>query len=139
GRQVAHLTRLVEDLLDVARINQGKIVLQSEPLDLRAVITHAVETARPFIDMRRHHLHTVVPDMPVVLRGDFARLSQVVANLLNNAAKYTDEGGTIELALALRQGEAVISVRDNGVGIDAELLPNIFELFEQGKRSLDRS
>ena len=139
GRQVAHLTRLVEDLLDVARINQGKIALQSEKLDLRAVVAHAVETAKPFIDSRRHQLHTAIPDTPIVLRGDFARLSQVVANLLNNAAKYTDEGGSIELALTLRQGEAVVSVRDNGVGIDAELLPNIFELFEQGKRSLDRS
>ncbi|MEO8312128.1 MAG: response regulator [Caldimonas sp.] len=139
GRQVAHLTRLVEDLLDVARINQGKIALQSEKLDLRAVIAHAVETAKPFLDSGRHHLRTSIPETPVVLRGDFARLSQVVANLLNNAAKYTDEGGSIELELSLRQGQAVVSVRDNGVGIDAELLPNIFELFEQGKRSLDRS
>ncbi|HSC64013.1 MAG TPA: response regulator [Caldimonas sp.] len=139
GRQVAHLTRLVEDLLDVARINQGKIALQTEPLDLRDVVAHAIETAKPFIDSRRHQLHTTLPDAPVVLRGDFARLSQVIANLLNNAAKYTDEGGSIELALTLRPGQAVVSVRDNGVGIDAELLPNIFELFEQGKRSLDRS
>ena len=139
GRQVAHLTRLVEDLLDVARINQGKIALQIEALDLRSVIAHAVETARPFIDSRRHQLHTSIPDTPVAMRGDFARLSQVIANLLNNAAKYTDEGGSIELALDLRRGQAEISVRDNGVGIDAELLPNIFDLFEQGKRSLDRS
>jgi len=139
GRQVAHLTRLVEDLLDVARINQGKIALQTEPLDLRAVVAHAIETAKPFLDSRRHQLRTTVPDAPVALRGDFARLSQVVANLLNNAGKYTDEGGSIELALTLRQGQAQISVRDNGVGIEAELLPNIFELFEQGKRSLDRS
>jgi len=139
GRQVAHLTRLVEDLLDVARINQGKIALQTESLDLRDVVAHAIETAKPFLDSRRHHLHAAVPDAPVVLRGDFARLSQVIANLLNNAAKYTDEGGSIEVSLALGQGQAVITVRDNGVGIDAELLPNIFELFEQGKRSLDRS
>jgi len=139
GRQIAHLTRLVEDLLDVARISQGKIALQTEPLDLRDVVAHAIETAKPFLDSRRHQLRTAVPDAPVALRGDFARLSQVIANLLNNAAKYTDEGGTIEVALTLRPGQAVISVRDNGVGIDAELLPNIFELFEQGKRSLDRS
>jgi len=139
GRQVAHLTRLVEDLLDVARINQGKIALQTEPLDLRDVVEHAIETAKPFIDSRRHQLHAALPDAPVLLRGDFARLSQVVANLLNNAAKYTDEGGAIDVALTLGQGQAVITVRDNGVGIDAELLPNIFELFEQGKRSLDRS
>jgi signal transduction histidine kinase len=140
GRQVTQLTRLVEDLLDVARINQGKIALQIEPLDLRAVISHATETARPYIEGRRHLLTTRVPDTPVMLRGDFTRLSQVVANLLNNAAKYTEEGGAIELSLTLPpQGQAVVTVADNGMGIDGELLPNVFELFEQGKRSLDRS
>jgi signal transduction histidine kinase/DNA-binding response OmpR family regulator len=140
GRQVNHLTRLVEDLLDVARINQGKIALQMEALDLRTVLAHAVETVRPFIESRRHQLSKDIPDAPVMLRGDFARLSQVVANLLNNAAKYTEEGGLIELTLSVhRQGEAVISVRDDGIGIDGELLPNVFELFEQGKQSLDRS
>jgi signal transduction histidine kinase/DNA-binding response OmpR family regulator len=140
GRQVAQLTRLVEDLLDVARISQGKIALQTEPLDLRSVIAQAVETARPFIEGRRHRLTTAIPEAPVMLRGDFARLSQVVSNLLNNAAKYTDEGGLIELSLvAPPDGHAVIAVRDNGMGIDPDLLPNVFELFEQGKRSLDRS
>jgi signal transduction histidine kinase len=140
GRQVNHLTRLVEDLLDVARINQGKIALQMEPLDLRAVLAHGLETVRPFIESRRHHLTKDVPDVPVMLRGDFARLSQVVANLLNNAAKYTEEGGTIELSLTVpAQGQAVIAVRDDGIGMDGDLLPNVFELFEQGKQSLDRS
>ncbi len=140
GRQVVHLTRLVEDLLDVARINQGKIALQLESLDLRAVLAHAVETVRPFIESRRHHLNKDVPDVPVMLRGDFARLSQVVANLLNNAAKYTEEGGSIELTLTLpSEGRALITVRDNGMGIDSDLLPNVFEMFEQGKQSLDRS
>jgi signal transduction histidine kinase/DNA-binding response OmpR family regulator len=139
-RQVTQLTRLVEDLLDVARINEGKIALQVEPLDMRAVIAHATETARPFIEARRHRLTSAVPDTAVMLRGDFARLSQVVANLLNNAAKYTDEGGLIELALTLpSQGEALITVRDDGMGIEDELLPNVFDLFEQGTRSLDRS
>jgi signal transduction histidine kinase/ActR/RegA family two-component response regulator len=140
ARQVTQLTRLVEDLLDVARINQGKIALQIEPLDLRAVIAHATETARPFIEGRRHQLRSSIPDAAIMMRGDFARLSQVVANLLNNAAKYTEEGGLIELALSLpAQGQAVVSVRDNGMGIERELLPNVFELFEQGQRSLDRS
>jgi signal transduction histidine kinase len=140
GRQVNHLTRLVEDLLDVARINQGKIALQMESLDLRAVLAHGLETVRPFIESRRHHLVRDIPDVPVMLRGDFARLSQVVANLLNNAAKYTEEGGSIELSLTLpAQGQAVIAVRDNGIGIDDDLLPNVFEMFEQGKQSLDRS
>ncbi|HEX2542669.1 MAG TPA: response regulator [Caldimonas sp.] len=140
GRQVNHLTRLVEDLLDVARINQGKIALQMESLDLRAVLAHGLETVRPFIESRRHHLTKNIPDVPVMLRGDFARLSQVVANLLNNAAKYTEEGGSIELSLTVpAQGQAVVSVRDDGIGIDGELLPNVFEMFEQGKQSLDRS
>jgi signal transduction histidine kinase len=138
-RQVAHLTRLVEELLDVARISQGKIALQSETLDLLTVLAHSVETARPLIDARGHRLQLQLPEQPVWLRGDFARLSQVVSNLLNNAAKYTPEGGTIQLGLALVEGEARITVRDNGIGIEPDLLPSVFELFEQGKRALDRS
>ncbi|MED5618923.1 hybrid sensor histidine kinase/response regulator [Ideonella sp. BN130291] len=138
-RQVNHLTRLVEELLDVARISQGKIVLQQEALDLQTVLSHSVETARPLLDARGHRLQVQVPPQPVWLRGDFARLSQVVSNLLNNAAKYTPEGGSIQLMLTAEDGQAQISVRDNGIGIEPELLPNVFELFEQGKRSLDRS
>jgi signal transduction histidine kinase/DNA-binding response OmpR family regulator len=139
-RQINQLTRLVEDLLDVARINQGKITLRVESLDLRAVIEHAIETVLPFAKLRRHHITKSIPDLPVMLRGDFARLSQVIANLLNNAAKYTEEGGVIDVSLAATSsGKAEIIVADNGIGIEAELLPNVFELFEQGKRSLDRS
>jgi signal transduction histidine kinase len=138
-RQVDHLTRLVEELLDVARISEGKIALQIEPVDLVAVIAHSVETARPFIDARRHVLVQNVVDGAVWMRGDFARLSQVVANLLNNAAKYTEEGGSIQLGLTAKDGHAVISIKDNGIGIDRDLLPNVFDLFEQGKRTLDRS
>ncbi len=139
-RQVSHLTRLVEDLLDVARINQGKITLQLELLDLRAVIAQAVEMGRPFIEARRHRLVKSIPETPLMLRGDFARLSQVIANLLNNAAKYTDDGGLIEMAVTLpAHGVAVITVRDNGMGIAPDLLPNIFELFQQGTQALDRS
>src|SRR6185369_1067632 len=139
-RQIDQLTRLVEDLLDVARINQGKIALQLDALDLREVVEHAVETALPFIRARRHQLTKTLPDSPVMLRGDFARLSQVVANLLNNAAKYTEEGGTIDVTLATTaEAKAVVTVTDNGIGIDADLLPNVFELFEQGKQSLDRA
>jgi signal transduction histidine kinase/DNA-binding response OmpR family regulator len=139
-RQINQLTRLVEDLLDVARINQGKITLQAEALDLRAVVEHAVETVLPFAKTRRHQLNKTVPDAPVMMRGDFARLSQVIANLLNNAAKYTEDSGAIDIALVVTPASrAEITVTDNGIGIDAELLPNVFELFEQGKRSLDRS
>ncbi|MBA3596634.1 MAG: response regulator [Methylibium sp.] len=138
-RQVAHMNRLVEELLDVARISQGKIVLQMEPLDLLIVIHHAVETVRHFIDERKHALTLRLPDAPVWLRGDPARLSQVIGNLLNNSAKYTDEGGAIGLSLVLDNGEALLTVTDNGIGIEADLLPNVFELFEQGRRPLDRS
>jgi len=138
-RQVRQLTRLVEELLDVARISQGKIALRTAPLDLCAVVAHGVETVRELIDKRRHTLRLKLPSEPVSLQGDFARLAQVVANLLNNAAKYTEDGGEIEVALEVQDTRAQIRVRDNGLGIDAELLPYVFELFEQGKRSLDRS
>ena len=137
-RQVRHLTRLVEELLDVARISQGKIQLNKEPVDLSAVIAQSVETAQPFIDARGHALTVRLPDTPVWLQGDFARLSQVVSNLLHNAAKYSEDGGRIQLELWVNDGEALIVVRDNGIGIDASLLPRIFDLFQQGARSLDR-
>lgn len=138
-RQVVQMTRLIDELLDVARISQGKIALQSEYIDLRSVLAHGVETVRPFLDSRMHSLLQQLPQQPVWIRGDFARLSQVVANLLNNAAKYTEKGGRIEMSLTLEQGQAVIAVSDNGMGIEADLLPNVFDLFEQGARSLDRS
>jgi signal transduction histidine kinase/DNA-binding response OmpR family regulator len=137
-RQVNHMTRLIEELLDVARINQGKIVLKTEAIDLREVAAHSVETVRPFIDSRQHKLTQEIPDSPIWLRGDFARLSQVISNLMNNAAKYTDNGGAIHLALTAEGGQAVIAVRDNGVGIAPDLLPKVFELFKQGEQSLDR-
>ncbi|HEY2927770.1 response regulator [Piscinibacter sp.] len=138
-RQVSHLTRLVEELLDVARISQGKISLNKEPIELCALIAQSVEAAQPFIDEHGHALRVTLPQQPVWLQGDFARLSQVLANLLHNAAKYSEEGGRIELELRVDNGEALISVRDNGIGIDAALLPRIFDLFAQGSRSLDRS
>jgi signal transduction histidine kinase/DNA-binding response OmpR family regulator len=137
-RQVRHLTRLVEELLDVARISQGKIQLNKEPVDLAAVIAQSVETAQPFIDARGHTLSVRLPDTPVWMQGDFARLAQVVSNLLHNAAKYSDDGGRIQLELEVGDGEATIIVRDNGIGIDEALLPRIFDLFQQGTRSLDR-
>ncbi|WP_280150337.1 response regulator [Piscinibacter sp. XHJ-5] len=137
-RQVRHLTRLVEELLDVARISQGKIQLNKEPVDLAAVISQSVETAQPFIEARGHMLTLELPDTPVWLQGDFARLAQVVSNLLHNAAKYSEDGGRIHLALRVDGGQAQITVRDNGIGIDAALLPRIFDLFAQGARSLDR-
>jgi signal transduction histidine kinase len=137
-RQVSLLARLVEELLDVSRISQGKIALKKEPVDLARIIAHSVETARPLIDARGQTLTVSVPAAPVWLSADFARVSQVVANLLNNASKYTGEGGRIELAASADEGEATIVVRDNGAGIEPQLLPKVFDLFVQGERALDR-
>jgi signal transduction histidine kinase/DNA-binding response OmpR family regulator len=138
-RQVTHLAQLVDDLLDVSRITQGKISLKKEPIELAKVIHQSVETARSVVDAKRHHLAVNVPSTPIWVHGDFARLAQVIGNLLNNGAKYTGEGGRIELTLTAERGEAVITVRDNGIGIESALLPHVFELFTQGERSLDRS
>jgi signal transduction histidine kinase/DNA-binding response OmpR family regulator len=138
-RQVTHLAQLVDDLLDVSRITQGKISLKKEPVELARVIQQSVETARTLLEAKRHHLSVNIPPAPIWVHGDFARLSQVIGNILNNAAKYTAEGGRIELSASADRGEAAVSVRDNGIGIDGELLPHVFELFTQGERSLDRS
>jgi PAS domain S-box-containing protein len=138
-RQVQHLTRLVDDLLDVSRFTQGKVQIACEPLDLATIIHRAVEASRPLIDARHHQLSVALPPEPVRLEGDLTRLVQVVGNLLNNAAKYTDEGGSIHLEAAREGAEAVIRVRDNGMGLPADLLPHVFDLFTQADRSLDRS
>jgi len=137
-RQVTLLARLVEELLDVSRISQGKIQLKKEAVDLGRIIAHSVETARPLIDGRGQTLTVAVPAAPVWLSADFARLSQVVANLLNNASKYTGEGGGIDLTASAGEGEASIVVRDNGAGIEPQLLDRVFDLFVQGDRALDR-
>ncbi|HEY1291286.1 MAG TPA: response regulator [Burkholderiales bacterium] len=138
-RQVTHLAQLVDDLLDVSRITQGKISLKKEPVELGKVVQHSVDTARSLLEAKRHNLSVSVSSTPIWVFGDFARLSQVIGNILNNAAKYTSEGGRIELVASAERGEALISVRDNGIGIDSALLPHVFELFTQGERSLDRS
>ena len=138
-RQVTHLAQLVDDLLDVSRITQGKITLKKEALELGKVIQHSVETARGLLEAKRHHLVLELPAAPIWVHGDFARLAQVIGNLLNNAAKYTADAGRIELGAAADRGEAVITVRDNGIGIDPALLPHVFDLFTLGEQSLDRS
>jgi PAS domain S-box-containing protein len=139
GRQVQQLTRLVDDLLDVSRITRGKIALRKEPVDLAAVVARAVETSRPLLDARGHELTLDLPREPLRVEADATRLAQVVSNLLNNAARYTEEGGHIRLSVEPGRGEAVVRVRDDGMGIPAELLPQVFELFTQGDRSLARS
>ncbi len=138
-RQLSHLVRLVDDLLDVSRITRGKIQLKPEPVDLAAVVGHAVEASRPAIEQAKHRLEVALPPEPVWVTGDAARLTQVLTNLLNNAAKYTDPGGRVALALAREGGEAVVRVWDTGVGIPADMLTAVFDLFTQVDRSLDRS
>jgi signal transduction histidine kinase len=139
ARQILHMARLLDDLLDVARITSGRITLNVESLDLRRVVGDAIESVRALIQARRHRLETAMPPHPVQVRGDQTRLVQVVVNLLNNAAKYTDEGGTIRVSVAEEGSNAVIRVADNGMGIPARLLPKIFDLFTQDERSLDRA
>jgi PAS domain S-box-containing protein len=139
ARQVAHMRHLVDDLLDVSRVTRGLVTIASRPLDLRRVVSEAVEQSRPLVEARRHQLEVTLPDAPVTVDGDHTRLVQVVANLLNNAAKYTHEGGHIEVTLDACDGQARLAVRDNGTGIGAELLPVIFDLFTQGSRTLDRA
>ena len=138
-RQVAHMTRLVDDLLDVSRVTRGLAKLDLQLDDLKSIVTNAIEQVRPLIEKRRHTLATWMVPAPVPVRADRTRLVQVFANLLNNAAKYTPDGGHIELRVDIRDGEAVVCVRDNGTGIDAQLLPHVFDLFSQGARDADRS
>jgi signal transduction histidine kinase len=138
-RQVLHLVRLVNDLLDVSRVSSGKIQLQKEPLDLAAAVRQAEEMSRSQIQDRGHELTVTLPEEPVRVEGDFARLTQVIANLLDNAAKYTDEGGKVWLTLEKTPDQAVLRVRDTGRGLDATALKSLFELFYQADRNLDRS
>ena len=130
-RQLRHLVRLVDDLLDVARIRSGKIVLEIERVELAAMVASAVELARPLIDARSHELQVILPPDTLWTNADRIRLPQLLANLLNNAAKYTDEGGNITLSVAQLEAHIVVSVRDTGIGMDSEALGNVFELFAQ--------
>jgi PAS domain S-box-containing protein len=135
-RQVGHLTRLVDDLLDVSRISQGKVVLQKGAVELATAVAHAVEACRPLIESRRQELTVTLSLSPLWLEADRTRLVQVVTNLLNNAAKYTPEGGHVWLTAEREGCEVVVRVRDDGVGISPDLLPSVFDLFTQGKPSL---
>ena len=137
--QVEQMTRLVDDLLDVSRIGQGKIHLQKELVDLADVVARAVESSRPLIDARKHHLEVSLPEQAVEVEGDLVRLVQVVSNLLSNSAKYTEEGGRIELAVEADGDQAILRVRDTGVGIAAAMLPRVFDLFTQVPGQEDRS
>lgn len=137
-RQLTHLVRLVDDLLDVSRITRGKLTVDAEPVDLASVVANAVDTVQPLMESQRHELAVSLPERPVYLHADSVRLSQVLSNLLNNAAKYTDPGGHIEVAAEVGRGQVRITVKDNGAGIAEDTMPTIFQMFTQGDNSLDR-
>lgn len=139
ARQVNHITTLVDELLDVARLTRGQVALQREVLDLQEVVDNAIEQVKPLLETKRHRLTVQAAAEPVHVHGDRIRLVQIIANLLNNAAKYTPDGGTIRLALETEPGRVRLSVSDNGIGIAADFLPCVFDLFAQAERSPARS
>ena len=138
-RNVQHMVRLVDDLLDVSRITRGKITLQRELHDIRVILNRAIEQARPHIDGKGHRLRLSLPAEPIYLIGDLVRLAQVFANILNNAAKYTDSGGDIAIEAEADEQSVVVRIRDDGMGIAPDLLPEVFDMFRQDERALDRS
>ena len=138
-RQLSHLIRLVDDLMEVARVTRGKIELRREPIDLATVVRNAVDTSRPLIEAARHELTVDVDTEPLTVMADPVRLAQVIANLLNNAAKYTDEGGRIFVRAGRDGASAIVSVRDNGVGIPSDMLAHVFDLFAQANRTYQRA
>jgi PAS domain S-box-containing protein len=138
-RQVQQMTRLVDDLLDLSRISRGQIQIRRQQVDLAAVIDAAVESVQPIVDERGHRLLVDLPAEPIRVDVDVARLTQVFGNILNNAAKYSDNSGTIQVTVRRDQQSAIVSIRDNGPGIPAHMLDEIFEMFRQVDRTLERS
>ena len=137
-RQLGHMVRLVDDLLDVSRITRGKVELRWARLDVSQVIETALETSRPVIEASAHRLVVKLPPEGLRMDGDLTRLAQVVSNLLNNAAKYTPAGGNIELTVERQGREGVITVRDDGIGIPPDMLSQVFDMFTQVDRNRDR-
>jgi CheY-like chemotaxis protein/two-component sensor histidine kinase len=139
ARQVDHMVHLIDDLLDMARIDSGKIKLKKERIDLKSIAASAVEASLPMIDAAQHSLEVHIPEEPLLLDADGTRLAQVLTNLLTNAAKYTPKGGRVELVAGRHGRDVVISVSDNGIGIPETALSTIFDMFSQVERSLGRS
>jgi signal transduction histidine kinase len=137
-RQVDQLTRLVDDLLDVSRISSGKIKLQTETLDLASVVRAGIETSLPLIEARKHDLTLQIQGASIPVSGDLVRLTQVVSNLLNNAAKFQEEGGQISVTVAQDGPDAIVRIADRGIGISPKALPRVFELFAQADKPIDR-
>ncbi len=138
-RQLGQMIRLVDDLMDVSRINSGKIELRKERVQLAVVVNSAIETSRPLIEKMGHELKVTLPEQPITVNADLTRLAQVFMNLLNNAAKYSEPGSLIQLSAQRHGGEVVVSVKDTGVGIAADHLPSVFDMFSQVERSLEKS
>ncbi len=138
-RQVHHLTRLVDDLLDVSRITRGKVELRKSVVEMSQIVNKAIEVVSPLLEERRHHLAVLVPRDGLQVDVDEHRVTQAVSNLLSNAAKYTDAGGHIEVSARLRAGDVVVTVKDDGIGIAPNLIPVVFDLFAQGERTIERS
>jgi PAS domain S-box-containing protein len=138
-RQVSQMVRLVDDLLDVARISTGKVEIRKRRIDLAAAVKNAIETSLPLIDRAGQTLRVQEPPEPIYVDGDKTRLAQVFANLLNNSSKYSDRGQAIELRISKRDGLAVVTIKDSGIGIPAEALPRVFDMFSQADRSIGRS
>lgn len=139
ARQVKHMTGLIDDLLDVSRVSRGLVTLDQAPLDAREVVASAIEQVRPLIDARHHVLTVQTPPVSARVLGDRKRLIQVVSNLLHNAAKYSPEGGNIRLCMEVEQQTVVISVTDDGVGMNQNVIDHVFEMFTQAERTSDRS
>lgn len=139
GRQISHMSKMVEDLLDVSRVSRGLVALAKTPVDLASVVTAAVEQVGGAAEAKRHRLEHVPPALPVVVLGDHTRLVQILGNLLSNAIRYTEPGGHVRVALAVQGAAALLSVTDNGRGIDAALMPRLFDLYVQAERSSDRT
>ncbi|CAN5187102.1 hypothetical protein BH09MYX1_BH09MYX1_35900 [soil metagenome] len=138
-RQLGHMVRLIDDLLDISRVSRGQFELRRDRITARTVIDSALETLKPLIESRRHAVTTSVPEEPIWIHGDLTRLAQVIGNLLNNAAKYTAEGGTIDVTVTREEPGVVIRVEDDGAGISSEMLPRVFDLFAQGARTLGQA
>jgi signal transduction histidine kinase/CheY-like chemotaxis protein len=138
-RQLAHMVRLVDDLLDVSRITRGKLVIRKQSVELASVVQSAVDTVRPLIETREHALTVTLPNQPVYLQADPVRLSQVFSNLLNNSAKYTEKGGRINFTATVVGSSVRVVIADDGIGISADSLPKIFQMFAQGDNSAERT
>jgi PAS domain S-box-containing protein len=139
GRQTGQLNNLIDDLLDADRISSGRVKLKFEQVDLKAILRTALESVQPLFDARRHQVTLDLPEAPLLVEGDAVRLIQVFANILHNAAKFTPPGGHIDYTARLKDGGVQICIRDNGIGIPIDLLPEVFHMFRQGNVSLDRT